>query len=816
MPKRHKAKGGNQQKTPKRKSFNEKFSQESSSTSSPFFSMRDEALRTERHHSEWSPSVKLRHQSMRFVSAGNMNPSDESKIPDEDEKNKSRQALDSELDDSDGAMAQMHIESPDRTSPPQQELSHEMELETTELSAFQTSGQDTPSGDASDASLQDPPQDLFVVDSIGDKTLAPAGSVPVIRDVSPVVDDGSEEEVVVFKGRSNKVTIRDDPPVQQPAPAPTPATRALPSGSAQATAAKANKAPSSQIPVSKSPLPTEPTPTLTTLRSPGLNAGSVPAPSKIAVADAKNDRPLQTKKSKGRRNKKQKVTRGSQSLARASFGRIMDDPDMEEDEDEEAMLQDYIANMSGGDELLVAVSALQHSESDWVSSVMDDEEEIDDEVEPTSASAPVKNKTRRKNRGQELGSVPTTDVDMTDISAIPSNFEDDEDEDDDEDDEDGTSDPGDDSELESDLEYTAQERWEDETDLRQRQVDAMTDEEIARMLAKQEELGLGSDELLLLDDSGFPTSHELAEAEAGLESLLARSANKRPKRGGKKKQRDAFPSASLMADVLDQDPYGGFDVMDFERPSLRPAGKKGRKSAGGLPQELAALSDEDLISDLQTSWANDRAKKAAKKAEREELRAEGLLGRGKANKFRPDIQIKFADGLSLAQLRREIEDFLDDDDMQQKAMPPMEKKERKLLHEIAHVFDLTSTSRGSGKNRFTVFSKRARTGEFDRRKWDRVERISQRGFLKGAGKGPRAKGEGPKRAGRGGGFDSAAVGYCHGEVVGATAPEIAESNFGRKLMEKMGWEKGMALGKGGEGMLLPVEARVKSGRGGLG
>ncbi|KAF2219928.1 hypothetical protein BDZ85DRAFT_298473 [Elsinoe ampelina] len=816
MPKRHKAKGGNQQKTPKRKSFNDKFSRESSGNSSPFFSMRDEALRTERHHSEWSPSVKLRHQSMRFVSAGNMNPSDESKIPDEHEKDKSRQELDSELDDSDGAMAQMHIKSPDRTSPPQQGLSLEMEAETTELSAFQTSGQDTPSGDASDVSLQDPPQDLFVVDPIGDKTLAPTGSVPVVCDVSPLEDDGSEDEVVVFRGRSNKVTIRDDPPAQQSAPAPAPATRAPPSGPAQVTEVTAKTTSVSQVPGSKPPLPAVPAPNVTDLHTPSLNAQSAPAASKIAVGGWKKDRPLQTKKSKGRKNKKQKVTRGSQSLARESFGRIMDDPDMEEDEDEEAMLQDYIANMSGGDDLIAAVSALQHSESDWVSSVMGDEEEIDDEVEPTSASAPVKNKSRRKNRRQELSSVPTTDVDMTDVSALLSNLEDDDDENDGEDDEDGTSDPGDDSELDSDLDYTEQERWEDETDLRQRQMDAMTDEEIARMLAKQEELGLGSDELLLLDDSEIPTNHELAEAEAGLESLLARSANKRPKRGGKKKQRDTFPSASLMADVLDQDPYGGFDVMDFERPSLRPAGKKGRKSAGGLPEELAALSDEDLISDLQTSWANDRAKKAAKKVEREELRAEGLLGRGRANKFRPDIQIKFADGLSLAQLRREIEDFLDDDDMQQKAMPPMEKKERKLLHEIAHVFDLTSTSRGSGKNRFTVFSKRARTGEFDQRKWDRVERISQRGFLNGAGKGPRGKGQGPKRAGRGGGFDSAAVGYRHGEVVGATAPEIAESNFGRKLMEKMGWEKGMALGKGGEGMLLPVEARVKSGRGGLG
>ncbi|KAF4556268.1 R3H domain-containing protein 2 [Elsinoe fawcettii] len=810
MAKRHKAKGGNQQKPPKRKGFKDKFSRDSSGNSSPYLSMKDEASRTERHHSEWSPSVQLRHQSMTFVSAGNMNPLEESKILASEEKG--AQDIDSDLENSDGALAQMHIESPDGLSPLGQELNAEMEVETTELSAFQTSDQDTPSKDTSEASIQDPPRDLFVIDSVGDKSLAPAGPAPVIRDVSPVADEGSEDEVVVFRGRSNRVTVRDDPPQQQLAPAPSPKVES-----------KTNVAPvqpSSSVAIASAPHVTTahssesyPVPTAQALRAEGMDAESAPAISKAMRAELGQQKPGKAKKGKGRQSKRQRLDRGTPALAKASFGRIMDDPDMEEDEDEEAMLQDYIANMSGGDELL---AALQQDESDWVSSVLDDDEEIEDEIEPTSASAPIKSRSRRKNKKLDIASsVPTTDVDMTDISAIPSNFEDDDDEEDDDDDDDGTSDPGDDSELESDLEYTAQERWEDETDLRQRQIDALTDEEIARMLAKQEELGLGSDELLLLDDSGFPTNAEMAEAEAGLESLLARSKPKR-RGGGKKKQRDTFPSASLMADVLDQDPYGGFDVMDFERPSLRPAGKKGRKSAGGLPEELAGLSDEELISDLQMSWANDRAKKAAKKAEREELRAEGLLGRGRANKFRPDLQVKFADGLSLVQLRKEMEDFLDDDDLQQKAMPPMEKKERKLLHEIANVFDLTSTSRGSGKNRFTVFSKRARTGDFEQRKWDRVERIAQRGFLKGAGKGARGKGEGPKRAGRGGGFDSAAVGYRNGEVVGATAPEIAESNFGRKLMEKMGWEKGMALGKGGEGLLLPVEARVKSGRGGLG
>ena len=60
------------------------------------------------------------------------------------------------------------------------------------------------------------------------------------------------------------------------------------------------------------------------------------------------------------------------------------------------------------------------------------------------------------------------------------------------------------------------------------------------------------------------------------------------------------------------------------------------------------------------------------------------------------------------------------------------------------------------------------------------------------------------------------TGLRDGEIVGAGAKEIGRENFGHKLMEKMGWTKGQALGRDGEGRLVPVEQVMKAGRGGLG
>lgn len=212
----------------------------------------------------------------------------------------------------------------------------------------------------------------------------------------------------------------------------------------------------------------------------------------------------------------------------------------------------------------------------------------------------------------------------------------------------GSGEDQDEDDDEDDSEYDSdddpEEVFRDEEDLIQRKIDRMDDETMARLLAKQEELGLGSDELLLFDDDDSET--------LDLSSVLRpsrRNGGKNAKNGRGRPKGD-FPSATMMAEALEHDPYGGFDVMDRERPSLKRK-PKGRK--GTLPFEL---SDSELESSLQDAWAADRRKKRLKKQEREEIRAQGLLG--KKNKFRPDLKAKYKEGMSLTSIKIELRQFL--------------------------------------------------------------------------------------------------------------------------------------------------------------
>lgn len=125
--------------------------------------------------------------------------------------------------------------------------------------------------------------------------------------------------------------------------------------------------------------------------------------------------------------------------------------------------------------------------------------------------------------------------------------------------------------------------------------------------------------------------------------------NHTPKRPGKaqngsSRSKKEFPSASALADA-----YDGFDVMDFERPSLK---KKPKGRRGKLPFDV---DDPELEASMAAAYENDRIKKKERKQEREVLRAQGLLG---AKNGKPDLSAKYSEGMSFDAIKEEIREFL--------------------------------------------------------------------------------------------------------------------------------------------------------------
>ncbi|OJJ78401.1 hypothetical protein ASPBRDRAFT_37650 [Aspergillus brasiliensis CBS 101740] len=266
-----------------------------------------------------------------------------------------------------------------------------------------------------------------------------------------------------------------------------------------------------------------------------------------------------------------------------------------------------------------------------------------------------------------------------------------------------------------------------------------------------------------------------------------------------------FASATAFADALEFDPYYGFDIMDFNRPSVK------KKSKGkSRPLDLD-ISDSELESELVNAWQNDRAKKKARKQKREELRSQGLLGRGRQN---PTLKDKYANGIGTEDLRSEIRHFLLSP-RNSLALPPMSKQHRKLVHELANVLSMNSQSRGKGSSRFPILHKTSRTPAYTSKTVSQMERIISNGRGQRGLKSRDMKPNKPSKSRRG--RTDATVSYMDGDVVGGSAPEIGAENKGRAMLEKMGWSTGTPLGAiNNKGILQPVAHVVKNSRAGLG
>lgn len=771
--------------------------------------------------------------------------------------------MEADIEISEQGMANMHIQT--------SHIQFEDDTATASTSDLNTIGVGkSPERRPADVDMSD---NLFVVDTVGDASLASKskanGKRPVKRAPSPARSDSSEE-VIVFSGR-NKPTIFNNPVTRSAKPTPAPPVRSSRQQSphvtddllnALSTAPRQSTLPPSgwgSRPTKQPSQPNdawEPAPETPYWKKnkgkprPDLGPSaaemkrleqSPPKDSKVQFANPKGKenekgaedtiaslqadwkKTLRDKKaaqldfqelasnesSKSSKSSKRRTKRGRKKDNRAMRAAITSDDDASDSE----ATYDYMMNMraqaalDGADDVDAALLASLNVDSRFPPAMVVDGKPVSDgELLPR----------HKKTTSQPEGTYKLNEV---------SDWEDEDDSEMNPDPDELSSDDSrdmDSSDLEDELEYAQREQWEDEDDLRQRRADRMTDEQVARLLAKQEELGMGSDELILdngmdISDDGFG---DIQAARAGLGDLSKYSfghATKTPSmRRHRGDRKENFPDASMLADAVDQYGENGFDIMDYERPSLRPR-KKGRK--GQLPEELEILSDEDLKEELRSQWDTDRGKKAAKKAEREELRREGLLGSA-GRKGKADLSQRYPLGMDMKQVHDELRDFLRSDEHRERAFPPMAKIDRKALHEIAMALNLNSNSRGAGKKRFTVVTKTSRTAIYDQGMFNDVIKESTRGFLTNtkatriAKRNARGSTRGGRGGGRGGGgLDAATV--RHGELVGAGAAEISSNSFGHRMMEKMGWSKGTALGKDRDGLLVPVEQRMRVGTAGL-
>jgi len=347
----------------------------------------------------------------------------------------------------------------------------------------------------------------------------------------------------------------------------------------------------------------------------------------------------------------------------------------ESEDDLQAVLDDYVENMrdtgeiddfrAGYEALAQSKARDSHSDSGWGSVELEDLDDLSTSDEMLGEIEFILSRRERPSGLQYLVSwegqsmdearwILHTNLQTEGVKALISDFEEQErlvaeyaqgDEDEDEGSDDAKVSEGSEDDVDS------EEDLEDERDLIERKMARMTDEKIARLLAKQEELGMGSDELMLFDASDGDEDEITMKVEDELDADFISFGPKPSNNAWGKRQRKKMRGRIMPdpTDMLHPDEDDDFDIMDRTRPSL---------GLGRRAKEIMTfgLSDSELEKELRDTFAADRKKKKAKKLEREELRAAGLLG--KKSKTRADIDDKYGTGIGIDQIKFELENFL--------------------------------------------------------------------------------------------------------------------------------------------------------------
>ncbi|KAI5793803.1 hypothetical protein DFH27DRAFT_654704 [Peziza echinospora] len=804
------------------------------------FSLREEARNTESHTQHWS-GTPIRHSRISFISAGSLDPADLLK-PTEVAR--------------DPLVVPFHnfnLNEPEEDQPEEEQPEEEQTNEENEPSLMEhiveeveieiQSNQPSAEAIASEASVNSALFGELDIDKSqnmdADDFTAPEEMVTLTTEDIPVPVSNQEDvpvsavepsedapfvmDIVVNTSHSRRIELIPLQPARPPSPSSSGeeivfVPRKMRSKSKFKQKSRSPSPANSPLPEESHPIVQRNTITIVDDPIPGY----VSPTNQAATEDKK---PSSTPK-KGKKGHKSKRTAHKARLAQKATRAL-------EEEDDDEILADYIANTDmaelltfglgagsrdiGGENMdLWEDEAESDDESDWNDYDLDDFEDL---ATSDEEKGPIERILRSRTRpsglqylvkwadmstdeaswivAEKMDSLAAEPIkafeELQAIRAAAAEYTDDTDGEQDDDDDDDDDDEEDDEEEEDD-----DEDCDDDQKLKDKKAQEEADFEIARRLAN----GSDVEDLYDMDDDD-----ELDDLD-GLDDFFVQKAggalrvNPRGRKG-------KFPSATLVANAV----ADNWDPMDWATPKNVAPKKKVRNNKKKPDWDI---SDEELQAALFSTWDNDRLAKKSKKAERAVQRSQGLLG---VKPGKVDLHAKYSGGMSATDFSNELINFLMGD-APSLALPPMDKKARKEIHNTSHKFGLTSKSHGTGSNRFPVLHKSQKTDVFlgNRDLIIRTLGRAERKFLPRAfTTGDRPRGGGSGSGGRGGGGGGGGDSNRDGHVVGGAAPELSAENKGRLMLEKMGYKTGMALGAvGNKGIVAPILAVVKTGRAGLG
>lgn len=245
--------------------------------------------------------------------------------------------------------------------------------------------------------------------------------------------------------------------------------------------------------------------------------------------------------------------------------------------------------------------------------------------------------------------------------------------------------------------------------------------------------------------------------------------------------------------------------------SIRSKGR-GRKKELDLDDMYL---DTDLVLSLQEQYQAMRAKKKDKKQAARDAKIW-------AGTQKHDLRLLYPFHMTYRDMKNELDDFLHDGTRDVMSFPPLVPEGNKVAIKMSKLYNMKIQKCGGGLKHY-IQAVKCRSTVRNVPRYNDIGYIAKKKshFLRSDVK--KLEGEimdlngGRKKSGLKT-HERVRPKHKHrdGDIVGAHAPEISQSNFGRQMLEKMGWVQGEGLGThGNKGISVPIMAVVKTTKTGL-
>ncbi|KAG5421010.1 SQS1 [Candida metapsilosis] len=180
-----------------------------------------------------------------------------------------------------------------------------------------------------------------------------------------------------------------------------------------------------------------------------------------------------------------------------------------------------------------------------------------------------------------------------------------------------------------------------------------------------------------------------------------------------------------------------------------------------------------------------------------------------------NLLIKYPDSLTISQIANEFANFIEDTSRTTLSFPTLDSHGNKTLQNMAAAYNMQTDKCGSYNMRHYIKVTKNRKTYKNVPNYNRINAIMRGRPIFHRMDVKREKKSDERKTKRGGGGNESRARFKEGDVVGAEAPELDQSNLGRIMLEKLGWSQGQGLGKANSGINEPIVAKVKMSKTGI-